>query len=176
MAGRGGRAPAEMERPVAVAQHLHGGRLGQEARRDLQARLAARPEDHLLPALDGRDARREVDQQGRRAQRRVELGRAVLERCGYHRGRRGRRPQVLLDRQSRVRGMSVISLGSRTFTGPFLAPVWTPPRAAGLYAVMMPGWRLLTFHPVHIGHAADLAYAGLLRGHDHYAEWLSLAA
>ena len=69
----------------------------------------------------------------------------------------------------------MISLGSRSFTGPFLAPVWTPPRAAGLYAVMVPGWRLLTFHPVHIGHATDLAYAGLLRGHDHYAEWLSLA-
>jgi hypothetical protein len=71
--------------------------------------------------------------------------------------------------------MPVISLGSRSFTGPFLAPVWTPPRAAGLYAVMVPGWRLLTFHPVHVGHAGDLAYAGLLRGHDSYAEWLALA-
>jgi hypothetical protein len=69
----------------------------------------------------------------------------------------------------------VISLGNRTFSGPYLAPVWTPPRAAGLYAVMVPGWRLLTFHPVHIGHASDLAYAGLLRGHDQYADWLSLA-
>jgi hypothetical protein len=69
----------------------------------------------------------------------------------------------------------VIALGSRSFAGPYLAPVWTPPRSAGLYAVMVPGWRLLTFHPVHIGHASDLAYAGLLRGHDYYAEWLSLA-
>ena len=70
----------------------------------------------------------------------------------------------------------MISLGSRSFAGPFLAPVWTPPRAAGLYAVMVPGWRLLTFHSVHIGQAGDLAYAGLLRGHENYAEWLSLAA
>jgi hypothetical protein len=31
-------------------EHLHGRRLGQEARRHLQAGLAARPEDHLLPA------------------------------------------------------------------------------------------------------------------------------
>ena len=45
----GGAAP-EVDRPGAVAQHLHGGRVGQEARRDLQARLAARPEDDLLPA------------------------------------------------------------------------------------------------------------------------------
>jgi hypothetical protein len=71
--------------------------------------------------------------------------------------------------------MPVIALGSRSFSGPFLAPVWTPPRACGLYAVMVPGWRLLTFHPVHVGHAGDLAYAGLLRGHDSYAEWLALA-
>jgi hypothetical protein len=69
----------------------------------------------------------------------------------------------------------MIALGGRSFSGPFLAPVWTPRRAPGLYAVMVPGWRLLTFHPVHIGHASDLAYAGLLRGHDSYAEWLSLS-
>ena len=69
----------------------------------------------------------------------------------------------------------MIILGKRGFAGPFLAPVWTPPRLPGLYAVMVPGWRLLTFHPVHVGHATDLAYAGLLRGHEHYAEWLGLA-
>ena len=34
------RAAPEVDRPGAVAQHLHGRRLGQEARRDLQARLA----------------------------------------------------------------------------------------------------------------------------------------
>jgi hypothetical protein len=69
----------------------------------------------------------------------------------------------------------VIVLGNRGFAGPFLAPVWTPPRAPGLYLVMVPGWRLLTFHPVHMGQAIDLAYAGLLRGHDNYGEWLALA-
>ena len=41
--------------------------------------------------------------------------------------------------------MSVITLGSRSFAGPFLAPLWSPPKSAGLYAVLVPGWRLLTF-------------------------------
>jgi hypothetical protein len=54
MAGRGGRPAAEMDRPGAVAQYLYGGRFGQEARRTLQACVAARPEDHLLPAHPGR--------------------------------------------------------------------------------------------------------------------------
>jgi len=44
------RRAAEVDRPVAVAQHLHAGRLWQEAGRDLQARVDPRPEDHLLPA------------------------------------------------------------------------------------------------------------------------------
>ena len=61
VAGRGRRAAPEVDRPGAVAQHLHGRRLGQEARRDLQAGLAARPEDHLLPAHHERHPRREVD-------------------------------------------------------------------------------------------------------------------
>jgi ribonucleoside-diphosphate reductase alpha chain len=38
------------------AEHLHRGCVGQEARRNLQARLAARLEDHLLPAHHGRHA------------------------------------------------------------------------------------------------------------------------
>jgi ribonucleoside-diphosphate reductase alpha chain len=50
VAGRSRRAPPEVDRPGAVAEHLHGRRVGQEARRHLQAGLAARPEDHLLPA------------------------------------------------------------------------------------------------------------------------------
>ena len=50
VAGRGRRAPPEVDRPGAVAEHLHGRRLGQEARRNLQAGVAARPQDHLLPA------------------------------------------------------------------------------------------------------------------------------
>jgi hypothetical protein len=69
----------------------------------------------------------------------------------------------------------MITLGTRSFAGPFLAPLWSPPRAPGLYAVMIPGWRLLMFHPVHFGEAADLAAPGLLKGHAAYADWLSLA-
>ncbi len=75
VAGRVRVAPPEVDRPGAVAEHLHGGRLGQEAARDLQARVAARPEDHLLPAHAGRDARREEHgRQGRPAQRGVRGG------------------------------------------------------------------------------------------------------
>ena len=48
-----------------IAQHLHGRRIGQEARRDLQARLGARLEDHLLPAHAGGDQRGKVDRPGR---------------------------------------------------------------------------------------------------------------
>ena len=71
MADRVRGAAAEVDRPGAVAQYLYGGRFGQEARRHLQARLAARPEDHVLPAHDGRDPRREVDDHPHRtAQRR----------------------------------------------------------------------------------------------------------
>ena len=72
VAGRGGGAAPEVDRPGAVAQHLHGRRLGQEARRDLQARLAARPEDDLLPAHPERDQRREVDGEVGHAQRGVQ--------------------------------------------------------------------------------------------------------
>ena len=81
VAGRVRGAAPEMDRPVAVAQHLHGRRLGQEARRDLQARLDPRPEDHLLPARAGRDARREVDEQGGRAQRGFDGKRRAAPRC-----------------------------------------------------------------------------------------------
>ena len=87
VAGRGGGAAPEVDRPGAVAQHLHGRRLGQEARRDLQARLAARPEDDLLPAHAGRDARREVDGEGGPAERGVERAArgAVAPRSTQHR-------------------------------------------------------------------------------------------
>jgi ribonucleoside-diphosphate reductase alpha chain len=42
LAGGGCGAPPEVDRPGAEPEHLHGRRLGQEARRDLQAGLAAR--------------------------------------------------------------------------------------------------------------------------------------
>ena len=60
VAGRVRGAAPEMGGPVAVAQHLHGGRLGQEARRHLQAGVDARAEDHLLPAHAGRDLGGEI--------------------------------------------------------------------------------------------------------------------
>ena len=74
---RGRRAAPEVDRPGAEPQHLHGGRVGQEARRDVQARVAARPQDHVLPAHARGDAGREVDRRRRRAERRVDVGRAV---------------------------------------------------------------------------------------------------
>ena len=69
----------------------------------------------------------------------------------------------------------MITLGSRQFTGPFISPLWSPPRAPGLYAVMVPGWRLLMFHAVHFGHAADLSVPELIRGNPKYGYWLTLA-
>jgi len=68
----------------------------------------------------------------------------------------------------------VITLGSRSFAGPFLAPLWSPPRAAGLYAVMAPGWRLLTFRALEFGQAQDLAEPRLLKQHFKYREWLTI--
>ena len=60
--GRGsGVAPSEVDRSGAVAEHLYGGRVGQEARRGVQAGVAARSEDDVLPPHDGGDERREVD-------------------------------------------------------------------------------------------------------------------
>jgi hypothetical protein len=69
----------------------------------------------------------------------------------------------------------VITLGSRSFSGPFLSPLWLPQRTGGIYAVMVPGWRLLTFRALHFGQAADFAAPGLLRQHERYAEWLRIA-
>jgi hypothetical protein len=68
----------------------------------------------------------------------------------------------------------VITLGSRCFAGPFLAPLCSPTKAAGLYAVMVPGWRLLTFRAIHFGETADFA-SGFLKQHPRYAEWIRIA-
>ena len=64
---RSRRAPPEVDRPGAEPEHLHGRRVGQEARRDVQARVGARTQDHVLPAHARGDVGREVDRQGRRA-------------------------------------------------------------------------------------------------------------
>jgi len=68
----------------------------------------------------------------------------------------------------------VITLGSRSFAGPFLAPLWSPPKSAAVYAVMAPGWRLLTFRALDFDHARDLSAKGFLRQHPKYREWLAI--
>jgi len=68
----------------------------------------------------------------------------------------------------------VITLGSRSFAGPFLLPLWSPPRTAGLYAVMVPGWRLLTFRALHFG-AAETFSIETIRANSAYRDWISAA-
>ena len=68
----------------------------------------------------------------------------------------------------------MITLGSRAFAGPFLLPLWSPPRSAGLFAVMVPGWRLLTFRALHFG-AAETFSIETIRTSSRYAEWISAA-
>jgi hypothetical protein len=67
----------------------------------------------------------------------------------------------------------VITLGSRCFAGPFMAPLWSPPRDAGVYAVMAPGWRLLTWRALDFCQGQALSLEGL-RQHSKYAEWLRI--
>jgi hypothetical protein len=67
----------------------------------------------------------------------------------------------------------VITLGTRSFAGPFLAPLWSPPRSAAIYAVMAPGWRLLTFRALEFDHAEGVS-SGLLKQHAKYREWLTI--
>lgn len=68
----------------------------------------------------------------------------------------------------------MITLGSRSFAGPFMAPLWSAPRSAGVYAVMAPGWRLLTWRALDFDQAEDLAAKELLRRHRKYREWLTI--
>jgi hypothetical protein len=68
----------------------------------------------------------------------------------------------------------VITLGSRSFAGPYMVPLWSPPRSAGIYAVMAPGWRLLTFRALDFEPAADFADPQLLKKHPKYREWLTI--
>ena len=68
----------------------------------------------------------------------------------------------------------MITLGGRSFAGPFLLPLWSAPKASGLYAVMVPGWRLLTFRALHFGQAESFALHNL-RDHPRYGEWISVA-
>ena len=68
----------------------------------------------------------------------------------------------------------MITLGGRSFAGPFLAPLWSAPAAAGVYAVLVPGWRLLTFRALHFGSSGDFS-ATPVKAHPRYAEWLTIA-
>jgi len=68
----------------------------------------------------------------------------------------------------------VITLGSLSFNGPFLAPLWSPPKTAGLYAILVPGWRLLTFRALYFGQAETFA-PDLIRSHQHHNEWVTIA-
>jgi hypothetical protein len=69
--------------------------------------------------------------------------------------------------------MPVITLGARSFAGPFMLPLWSPPKSAALYAVMAPGWRLLTFRALDFDHAGEISL-NRLRQHAKYAEWLRI--
>jgi hypothetical protein len=68
----------------------------------------------------------------------------------------------------------VITLGSRSFAGPFMLPLWSAPKSAGIYAVMAPGWRLLTWRALDFCPAADLSAADLVKQHPKYREWVSI--
>jgi hypothetical protein len=68
----------------------------------------------------------------------------------------------------------VITLASLSFAGPFLAPLWSAPKTAGVYAVMAPGWRLLTFRALEFAAAEDFSGPGLLKQHPKYREWLTI--
>ena len=68
----------------------------------------------------------------------------------------------------------MITLGSRSFAGPFLAPLWLPQKSAGVFAVMVPGWRLMTFRAIYFGQTADFS-CGFLKNEPRYAEWLAIA-
>ena len=68
----------------------------------------------------------------------------------------------------------MITLGSLSFNGPFLAPLWSAPKTAGLYAVLVPGWRLLTFRALYFGQA-EVLDADLLKAHPRHPEWLTIA-
>ena len=68
----------------------------------------------------------------------------------------------------------MITLGGRQFAGPFLAPVWSPAKVAGVYAIMVPGWRVLTFRALHFDQSAELSM-DTIRQHPRYAEWVSIA-
>jgi hypothetical protein len=73
-----------------------------------------------------------------------------------------------------MRGVPVITLGRRAFAGPFLLPLWSAPKAAGVCAILVPGWRLLTFRALHFEGMESFS-PDAVKAHGRYAEWLSIA-
>jgi hypothetical protein len=67
----------------------------------------------------------------------------------------------------------VITLGARSFAGPFMLPLWSAPKNPALYAVMAPGWRLLTFRALDFDQCGEISLNSLRR-HAKYAEWLRI--
>ena len=55
-----------------------------------------------------------------------------------------------------------------------VVPRQAPPKTAGVFAVMAPGWRLLTFRALEFCEAANLADPQLLKQHPKYREWLTI--
>lgn len=68
----------------------------------------------------------------------------------------------------------MITLGSLGFSGPYLAPLWSPAKTAGLFAVLVPGWKLMTFRALYFGQA-DALDVDLVRSHSRLAEWRTIA-
>lgn len=68
----------------------------------------------------------------------------------------------------------MITLGSLGFSGPFLSPLWSPPKSAGLYAVLVPGWKLMTFRALYFGQA-EMLDTEIVKSHSRLAEWRTIA-
>ena len=68
----------------------------------------------------------------------------------------------------------MITLGSLSFSGPYLAPLWSPAQTAGLYAVLVPGWKLMTFRALYFGQAEALQ-PDVVKSHSRLAEWRTIA-
>jgi hypothetical protein len=68
----------------------------------------------------------------------------------------------------------VITLGSLSFSGPFIAPLWSPSKTAGLFAVLVPGWKLMTFRALYFGQSEELG-TELVKSHSRMTEWRTIA-
>ncbi len=67
----------------------------------------------------------------------------------------------------------MITLARRSFAGPFLLPLWSAPKSAGVFALLVPGWRLLTFRALHFGQTGGFSLEQV-KTHPRYAEWISI--